>query len=76
MSYVNGGLEHVLVDVGGRHEGLAWCEICGAAEGELLSFCPGFKLTAEAREACFSGNVVDMAGWVRFRRMRRQGGSL
>lgn len=46
---------------------LGECTVCGAAEGELLSFCPGFLLNAEAREACFQGNVVDLHGFLRWR---------
>lgn len=42
-------------------KGLSSCTVCGAAEGELLKWCPGFKLTQEAKEACFRGNVVDLA---------------
>lgn len=45
---------------------LASCRTCGAAEGELLTWCPGYKLNREAREACYTGNVVDF-GWVRDR---------
>lgn len=40
---------------------LACCTVCGAGEGELLKWCPGFKLTEEAKEACFRGNVADLA---------------
>lgn len=40
--------------------GLSKCIICGAAEGELLTFCPGYKLNGEAREACYNGRVVDL----------------
>jgi hypothetical protein len=39
--------------------GLAVCTVCKAAEGELLTWCPGFALNAEAREACYRGNVID-----------------
>lgn len=39
--------------------GLARCTICGAAEGELLSHCPGFWLNQETKEACYNGNVLD-----------------
>lgn len=40
--------------------GLALCTVCGAGEGELLKWCPGFKLTPEARQACYTGNVADL----------------
>ena len=42
--------------------GLLTCGACGASEGELLVNCPGFPLSAEAREACYKGNVVDLCG--------------
>lgn len=59
--------KHKLVPVNG-YEGLVECEICGAAEGQLLAFCPGFKLTVEAMEACYNGNVVDLEGWKRWQK--------
>jgi hypothetical protein len=40
--------------------GLGLCTVCGAAEGELLTYCPGFRLNNEALEACYTGNVIDM----------------
>lgn len=40
--------------------GLHWCTVCGGREGELLSSCPGHKLSAETLEACYRGNVVDL----------------
>jgi hypothetical protein len=39
--------------------GLGHCTVCGAFEGQLLSSCPGERLTEEALEACYQGNVVD-----------------
>jgi hypothetical protein len=47
--------------------GLALCIICGAAEGELLSHCPGYKLNVDALFACHRGNVYDFS---RLRAMR------
>ena len=41
-------------------DGLAYCTVCKAGEGALLKWCPGFKLTEEAMEACYRGNVVDL----------------
>ena len=38
-------------------KGLAYCEVCKAAEGELLPWCPGFKLSTDTHEACYRGNV-------------------
>jgi hypothetical protein len=46
---------------------LAYCMVCGAGEGELLKWCPGFRLAYEALEACYTGNVVDL-GYYRSRR--------
>ncbi len=51
-------------------EGLACCTVCGGAEGELLSSCPGFRLNSQALEACFRGDVVDLQRWVVYRRVR------
>ena len=39
--------------------GLASCEVCGGFEGSLLTSCPGERLTEEALEAVYKGNVVD-----------------
>lgn len=39
--------------------GLSWCATCGAVEGELLSYCPGFKLNRDTLEACYKGNIID-----------------
>lgn len=47
--------------------GLSLCTVCGAGEAELLSACPGFKLSAEALEACLDGTVVDLE-WERLSR--------
>jgi hypothetical protein len=52
------GLEHK-IELFGDGE-LAYCTVCGGAEGSLLSFCPGYKLNAEAEQACYQGNVVDL----------------
>lgn len=41
--------------------GLGWCTVCDAFEGELLAECPGRKLSHDAREACYKGNMVDFA---------------
>lgn len=38
---------------------LALCMTCGAAEGELLTYCPGYQLNPDAQMACYSGNVFD-----------------
>lgn len=36
------------------------CSVCGAAYGELLLYCPGFKLNEEAKQACYEGNVLQL----------------
>lgn len=56
-------VEHRLEDMGGAHEGLTFCTVCKAAEGELLTHCPGHELNSEALEACYNGNVIDMHRW-------------
>ena len=48
--------------------GLSRCTICGAVEGELLSHCPGFQLSQEAKDACYSGNVFDFTYLKRLRK--------
>lgn len=48
--------------------GAAECTVCGAAEGQLLSFCPGFWLNESALDACYTGNVRD---FFRYRGRRR-----
>ena len=55
-------VEHKLVPVDG-FEGLYVCEVCNAGEGELLAYCPGYKLNADTHDACFQGNVVDITFW-------------
>lgn len=40
--------------------GLGHCTICGAAEEELLTFCPGEKLSEESKQDCSNGNVIDL----------------
>lgn len=40
------------------------CTVCGAAEGELLYSCPGFRLSMEAVEACWIGNVIDIGDYL------------
>lgn len=52
------GLPHDLHAFGSGE--LSICSVCGAAEGQLLSSCPGRKLNAETLEACYRGNVVDI----------------
>ena len=53
------GLEHK-IELCGFEDTLAYCPICGGAEGSLLSFCPGFKLNQETEQACYQGNVLDL----------------
>ena len=39
------------------HGGLAVCVVCGCAEGELPTDCPGFKLGDRAKLAIFNGTM-------------------
>jgi len=57
------GKDHRLVPLTPRSEGVARCEVCGAAEGELLWWCPGYRLNEATLDACYRGNVVDMGFW-------------
>jgi hypothetical protein len=46
--------------------GLGVCTVCKAAEGQLLTHCPGYALNEEALKACYNGNVKDftvMKSW-------------
>lgn len=47
--------------------GLVVCIVCGAAEGQLLTTCPGYALNYEARDACYQGNVIDFKHWMNMR---------
>ena len=48
---------------------------CGCAEIELLSYCPGFFIEPEDRQAIVSGKVIDfesrVKSWKRKKRLRR-----
>ena len=55
-------VQHDLKEVPG-FEGLAYCTCCGAGEGELLAYCPGYKLSQDTMDACFDGNVIDLTFW-------------
>ena len=33
------------------------CEVCGAAEGEIPTDCPGRKMTADEKERVFHGSL-------------------
>jgi len=50
--------------------GLAICSVCTAAEGELLTFCPGYALGWQAKDACYHGNVLDFNS---LKRMKESG---
>lgn len=47
--------------------GLYSCEVCGAAEGELLHDCPGRRLSEDELAACYRGDVVSIRSRVRSR---------
>ena len=42
------------------------CVVCGLQDRKLklLSYCPGVKLTEEAREDIANGRVVDVFRWI------------
>ena len=42
--------------------------VCNAAEGELLTTCPGYRLSQDALDACYFGNVIDFAVAKEYRR--------
>ena len=45
--------------------GLAFCEVCKCAEGELPTECPGRPVNEETREEIYSGQVDYLNGeWV------------
>lgn len=40
---------------------LVTCSVCDASEGELLKYCPGFKLSDDAKDACYlTGKIIDL----------------
>jgi hypothetical protein len=43
--------------------GLGWCTVCGAFEGQLLTTCPGYRLNEATLDACYRGNVRDLASY-------------
>ena len=49
--------------------GLDACEVCGCAEGTLLTFCPGEKVDSAAQDLIYDG-ILDYhpyVGWFRKR---------
>ena len=53
--------------------GLGHCIVCGGFEGQLLTYCPGYKLSEETLESCYRGNVLDFyyrSQMIKFRRSR------
>jgi len=50
--------------------GCRYCRRCGCAEGELLTFCPGYRLTLDDRDAIMSGKVRDIHPYLSKRRSR------
>lgn len=53
--------------------GLVICSVCSATEGELLTFCPGYQLNWQAKNACYYGNVLDFS---LLKKMNEQGFNL
>ena len=65
------GLDHTLVDCEDIGcEGCSRCTVCDGFEGELLTWCPGHKLNHETLDACYRGNVIDLASRLTARRRR------
>lgn len=42
--------------------GLAWCTVCGGAEGSMPSECPGVRMTADQEAAVLRGHLDFKAG--------------
>lgn len=68
MDEIDFGEGHVYT----RDDGLPVCTICGAAEGELLFYCPGVKLAAESLDAIFAGKIVSLEYARRIREYNRE----
>lgn len=46
--------------------GLAWCAVCGGAEGSLPKECPGVTMSPEQLDAVYAGKLNFVNGmWVR-----------
>lgn len=57
-------MEHDLRDVP-RYEGLSQCAVCGAAEGEIPTECPGIKMTPAQKDDVMAGRADFRGGvWV------------
>ena len=45
---------------------LSICAVCGAAEGELTTECPGVKMTPDQKKGAYTGNLDYYNGeWTR-----------
>ena len=71
------GLQHVWFDCKCGRDGCMFCDgglclctVCNAFEGQLLSSCPGYKLSEEAHDAVYEGNVYDFVNWKALRNSR------
>jgi ATPase subunit of ABC transporter with duplicated ATPase domains len=45
-----------------REDGLAYCLVCGGAEGSLPIDCPQVRMTADQRDGVFTGNLDHIDG--------------
>lgn len=53
---------------------LAYCPVCGGAEGDLPEHCPGYPMTDEERAAVLAGELDfrrSEGGWTSWTRDRR-----
>jgi hypothetical protein len=66
------GIEHRIVACPEPFEDLGECSVCGSAEGQLLRWCPGYRLNGETQDACYDGNVIDMGRWAERRDRERK----
>lgn len=43
--------------------GLSLCVVCNGAEGELLSYCPGYRLNSGTLDDIYKRKVIDIRLW-------------